>query len=93
MGEKVFRVEDLEFGSNNGFVLVAVAPEHVAEVQRRLADLGIGSSRHALEKGEATVIHPHTNLSPARILALLAGQGWPRRHGGDRGQQPNNGQS
>jgi hypothetical protein len=84
MGEKAFRVEDLVIGSNNGFVFVAVPPEHVAEVQRCLAELGIGSSLHALEAREDRVIHPHTNLAPARVYALLAGQGWPSRHGGDR---------
>lgn len=84
MAEKAFRVEDLAIGSNNGFVFVAVPPEHVAEVQRCLAELGIGSSLHTMEESEVTVIHPHTNLAHARVHALLAGQGWPSRHGGDR---------
>ncbi len=81
MADKAFRVEDLVIGSNNGFVFVAVAPEHVAEVQRRLTDLGIGSSLHSLEQGADKVIHPHTNLGPTRVHALLAGQGWARKRG------------
>jgi hypothetical protein len=88
MAEKAFRVEDLVIGSNNGFVFVAVPPEHGAELQRRLTELGIGSSLHAMEESDDTVIHPHTNLSPARVYALLAGEGWPSRQGGDRGQRP-----
>ncbi len=86
MAEKTFRVEDLVIGSNNGFVFVSVSPEHVAEVQRRLAGLGIGSSLHPAEEGEAKVIHPHTNLGPARVHALLAGQGWPGKNGGAGGR-------
>jgi hypothetical protein len=93
MSEKGFRVEDLVIGSNNGFVFVAIPPEHVAEAQRRLADLGIGSSLHAIEEGEALVLHPHTNLGPARVHALLAGQGWPSSHGGNLGHQPHEDQS
>jgi hypothetical protein len=81
------------FGSNNDFVFVAVPPEHVAEVQRRLADLGIGSSLHGIEEGETRIIHAHTTMSPDRLHTLLAGKGWPSRLGGDRGQQPGEGQS
>jgi hypothetical protein len=87
MANKAFRVEDLVIGSNNGFVFVSMAPEHVAEVQRRLADLGIGSSLHTLEEGADKVLHPHTNLSAGRVHALLAGQGWPGRRGGPGGGQ------
>jgi hypothetical protein len=88
MSEKTFRVEDLVIGSNNGFVFVAVTPEHVSEVQRRLADLGIGSSLHISDEGTDSVIHPHTNLAPARVHGLLAGRGWPGRNVRDGGQQP-----
>jgi hypothetical protein len=93
MAEKALRVEDLVIGSNNGFVFVGVSPEHVAEVQRLLADLGIGSSLHTMEEGESTVIHPHTNLAPSRVHGLLSGQGWPGRKGGHRRHEPDNGQS
>ncbi len=84
MGDNELRIEDLVFGSRNGFVFVAVPPAHAAEVKRRLKTLGIGSSLHALEQGDAKVLHPHTNLAPDRVRALLAGQGWPRRRGADQ---------
>ncbi len=91
MGKKGFRVEDLVFGRYNGFVCVAVRREHIAEAQRCLADLGIGSSLHFVEEGNLTVIHPHTNLAPANIQALLLGQGWPSRHRGDCKDQAHKG--
>jgi hypothetical protein len=93
MNEKGFRVEVLVFSCNNGFVFVAVPLDHVAEVQRRLKGLGIGSSLHSIEEGEVMVLHPHTNLGPARIHALLAGQGWPSRRGGDLGRESHKGQA
>jgi hypothetical protein len=83
MAKRELRVEDLVFGTNNGFLFVAVRREHLAEVQRLLEGLGIGSSRHFVEEGNLTVIHPHTNLAPDTLHALLLGHGWPSRRGGD----------
>jgi hypothetical protein len=93
MAANRLRVEDLVFRTNNGLVLVEVPREYALEIHWRLEVLGIGSSLYAGEEDEAVVVHAHTNLAPARVRALLAGQGWPRRHGGDRGTQGHKRQS
>jgi hypothetical protein len=75
MGENGLRVEDLRFGSRNGFVFVDVARDQAGALQQLLGGLGIGSSVHLAPGDGPAVVHPRTNLSAVRVRDLVAGVG------------------
>ena len=75
MGENGLRVEDLRFGSRNGFVFVDVARDQAGALQQLLDGVGIGSSVHLAPGDGPAVVHPRTNLSAARVRGLVAGVG------------------
>jgi len=79
MSDNGLRVEDLTFGSRNGFVFVEVPRQQSEELRQPLEALGISSSLHLNPQGGEALVHPRTNLSHARLRDLLLGAGWAKR--------------
>jgi hypothetical protein len=75
MSDKRLGVEDLHFASLARDVFIHVPLGRAGELRRWLRGLGLGSTVRLGDDGEGAHVHPHTNLSAARVYDLLAAAG------------------